>query len=101
MRGLQAAAKVGVISPGEAYDILQARQGREFTEQAVIEDVEQQLRFTPIVVDTDWWEEALRMTPEQILAQYQTTARKQSDVEQSSQAQHTDQEQTRQNTWHR
>lgn len=101
MRGLQAVKNVGAISPGEAYDILQARQGREFTKQAVIEDVEQQLRFTPFVVDTDKWEEALRMTPEQILAQYQTTARQQSDVEQDSQEQHIDQEQTRQNTWHR
>ena len=101
LRGLQASSRGGVISPGEAYEMLKERQGREFTKQAVIEDVEQHLRFTPFVVDTDRWEEALRLTPEQILAQYQTTARQQSDVEQHDQEQHIGEEQTRQKGWHR
>ena len=101
LRGLQAVKRGGVISPGEAYDMLKAMQGREFTKQAVIEDVEQHLRFTPIVVDTDRWEEALSMTPEQILAQYQTTTWRQSDVEQHDQEQHIEEEQTRQKGWHR
>ena len=101
LRGLQAATKVGVISPGEAYEMMKERQGKEFTKQAVIEDVEQHLRFTPTMVDTDRWEEALSMTPEQILAQYQTTAWKQSDVEQHNQEQHIEEEQTRHQGWHR
>ena len=101
LRGLQGAKNVGVMSPGEAYDRLMARQGREFTKQAVIEDVEQQLRLTPGTIDTNGWLEDIEQAPEQFMAQYQTTARQQSDVEQSSQEQDIEEEQTRQNAWHR
>lgn len=76
---------------------VRATAGYSVSAQAVMEDVNLQLRLTPGALQVvEDWQEALKLTPQQHLAQYQSVVWQQSDVEQHDQEQHIEEEELQQ-----
>lgn len=91
MRVVRAPFKGGVISPGEAAELARY----SFTPEAVMKEVQLQLELTPGAAEcSDGWQEALKQTPEQFLAPYQSLVKLHSDIEQvqHDQEQHIEEE---------
>ena len=98
MRVVRAPFKGGTLSPGEAAELARY----SFTPAAVMKEVQLQLELTPGAAEcSDGWQEALKQTPEQFLAPYQSLVKLHSDIEQEQhdQEQHIEEEEEVKRTW--
>ena len=95
MRVVRAPFKDGMINPMKAAELARY----SFTPAAVMEEVQLQLELTPGAAEcSDGWQEALKQTPDQFLAPYQSLVKLHSDIEheQHDQEQHIEEEELEQ-----